>query len=203
MVAKLKDNLGKIAMLLALVLIIPSLFALTRLLDTKTVNLDLVTDLGLKFPAKLDEGINDKNMQWEEQQNDQESNLSRITWANKDESILSSPYIYMEVFELNNGLEAELHYTNYITKLKASNNWPNFYHPEARYLVDTSEFELLDNNFIACEMGGQDSCQMWRYVGRHGRANVSISYMSPDTSIGTNTFASIVNTIISTIAPSN
>jgi hypothetical protein len=199
MVDKLRSVLKKKKLILLTLLVLLSIvaaFIYIRLTDTKSVDLNALDLIVSEFPATLTEGIEQREMIWQLQEDKLERGVREVTWANEDESLLSSPFIYMEAIDLSNGLEAEAFYLQYVIRTQGSNNWPNSYSPEARYPSDTHEFQLMNNNFVACEMGG---CQRWLYIGRYGKSVISIIYMAPASAISQGTFATIVKSIVEPI----
>lgn len=147
------------------------------------------------FPSKIPISGNYLGVvDWQVSSNRSEARTKQTTWNTGKNSL--NPLIIREVSTFTNSLEAKINYETDRNRLNMSSKWPNAYTPEARYLKDESQFKLLHDNSVMCEMGGADSCQRWQYLGRFGKYTIEVIYFGPNQGIDIATFRAILDSII-------
>lgn len=166
-----------------------------------TFGLVLISESGLRFstpsdwvpgfPVNLQYG----QVEWEIGQSRQEGTKSTMMWTDGDQ-IGATPQVIRTVDEYSSSLESWFSYIRAAWGIRLSNKWPNFYDPQYRYLKNDQKFRLLEENFITCEMGGEDYCQRWQYIGRYGRFKLEVVYMAPSEGIGTDSFLQILKGVV-------
>lgn len=146
------------------------------------------------FPQQLA----DKETVWQIFSNKTEGNLSTTFWTDKGlPGYKSAGTIGRLIYTYSNPIEAKIAYEQKIFTTNNSNKWPNFYNPESRYLKDDRQFKLLEDTFVACEMGGIDNCQRWQYIGRSGKYMLEVLFITTSKGIDQESFFTIVGGIVS------